>query len=86
MNDLQRETGSMADEKKHCEKVRFIDLVPAIEYSCWTVVFLACFFRWSYGPAVTIDQWLIQFTLSFAAVSCALFLRVFQLLPRRNSR
>ena len=64
---------------KNPVETSFRDISTAIEFMCWTVVFLAPFLQWINGAAVTSDQFVIQVTfVSLAAVS-ALVLRIYNM-------
>jgi hypothetical protein len=68
----------MSRMHKHPQQsVRFRDVTPALEFTCWTVVALAPILRWVNGPAVTNDQFTIQVTLSTLAIVGAISLRIY---------
>jgi hypothetical protein len=60
------------------------DALPAIEFCCWVVVFLAPFLRWVNGPAVTTDQFVVQCTLVSLALTGAVGLRIYAIARRRS--
>jgi hypothetical protein len=62
--------------------VHFRDIAPAIEFVCWVVVVLAPLLRLINGPAVTIDQLIIQLALFSIALTSAIGLRLYQLRKR----
>lgn len=57
--------------------LHFRDIAPTIEFVCWVVVVLAPFLRWINGPAVTIDQFVVQITLLSSALVVAMVLRAY---------
>lgn len=71
------------DDEKHQDEVRLVDVAPAIEFCCWTVVVLAPCLRLVNGPAVTNDQWWIQLAVFSSALLGGLFLRSFLVLNNR---
>ncbi len=73
-------------EQKADEEIQFIELAPALEFACWTVVLLAPFLRFINGAAVTNDQWWIQVFLFTSALLSACSLRVYQIIKRRTLR
>lgn len=73
----------MEPEKTTTEEIHFVELAPAIEFACWTVVLLAPFLRLVNGPAVTDDQWWIQAFLFTSALTGAVCLRIYQSIKRR---
>ena len=75
----------MEDEPNSAETedVRFEDLAPAIEFCCWTVVFISPLLRFINGAAVTEDQWWMQISLFSLSLIGALTLRVYLLLASK---
>jgi hypothetical protein len=59
------------------EEIHFRDVVPALEFVCWTVVLLAPILRWINGPAVTTDQFVVQISLFGLALLGAISLRLY---------
>ncbi len=76
----------MEPEQEGDKDIQFVDLAPAIEFACWTVVLLAPILRLVNGAAVTDDQWWIQVFLFTSALTSAISLRVYQFLKRRKSQ
>lgn len=74
----------MSDEKVVSKQIGFIDLMPALEFACWTIIVLATCLRIINGAAVTTDQWWIQVFLFSGALSGACSLRLYQMLIRRD--
>ncbi len=76
----------MEPEQKADEEIKFVDLAPAIEFACWTVVLLAPFLRLVNGPAVTDDQWWIQVFLFTSSLVSAISLRIYLFINTRNAK
>lgn len=74
-NQVQ-ELGVTEESTPDLERVRFIDLVPAFEFVCWTIVVFAVLLRWVNGPAVTNDQWRIQVVVFASALVSGILLRI----------
>jgi hypothetical protein len=63
-------------------EIRFRDIAPAIEFTCWVVVVLAPLLRLVNGPAVTDDQFVIQMALFTLSLLGGIGLRLYQFLFR----
>ena len=74
----------MSEGQSRNEVFRIHDIVPAMEFSCWTVIVLAPWLRFINGAAVTSDQRTIQLFLYSGAVVGACILRIYHVLCHRR--
>jgi len=74
----------MSEGQSRNEDFRIPDMVPAIEFSCWTVILLAPWLRIINGASVTGDQLAIQLFLFSGAVAGACILRIYDVLCHRR--
>jgi hypothetical protein len=75
---------NVAVDEQPLAPVDWRETLPAAEFCCWVVVFLAPLLRWINGKAVTDDQAAIQATLFSTALLTAIGLRVFNRRRRNN--
>jgi hypothetical protein len=79
MNEAQR-TEQIEDD------IRLDELLPWIEFGCWTAIVLFPFLYWVNGPAVSTDQYVMRNILIVVAVSGAFGLRFWNWRARRRVR
>lgn len=71
-------------ERKPDDDLRLEELLPLIEFACWTAILLFPFLYYVNGPAVSTDQFVVRTILVIVAVVGALSLRVWNWRVRRQ--
>lgn len=66
------------------DEVRLDELLPLIEFGCWTAIVLFPFLYYVNGPAVSTDQFVVRTILVIVAVVGAVSLRFWNWRARRR--
>jgi hypothetical protein len=66
------------------QEIHFRDVSPALEFVFWIALAFTPFLRWVNGPAVSMDQFILQLLMVAAAVVGAISLRLYHCLSNRG--
>jgi len=72
------------DETKQEDEIRLEELLPLLEFGCWTAIVLFPFLYFVNGPAVSTDQLVVRTILVITAVTGAVVLRIWNWRARRR--